>query len=478
MAPKPKKAGKKKTETDSEEVEGNNADQTEWNSLKTEADRLFKLTQKEEHDFNEFQQQREKLNYFWIVEKKRLEDKRAELRNKERELQDLEEKHQVEIKIYKQRLKHLLQEHQNEITHKKTESEMALKMAQDDDREIELDIKNDRRTLNIELKEVELSHEEYVRGLKREQDQKITYLRHEFERKANESQKLFEARAKKTRDQLDRTRKDEIKSIEEKKHVMIDNLMAEHQKTFADIKNYYNDITHNNLDLIKSLKEEVKELEAEERKDETRLHEKFQENKKLSAPLKRMQEDVVRLRSELEEYKSEKSQMRTTKSSLIVIEEENSNVSWEYEVLHQRYEVLVKERDELRAHFMSSIFDVKQKSAFKGLLLEKKLMGVVRIQEEKEAQLNEVLARANLDPSSLGKVHGKVEDVLQLKNAEARKLQSELVRLQALQDQLQIAMFQKMNEYGLSKAELGYVPHKISAKVISQQLAPMIDAPS
>ena len=40
--------------------------------------------------------------------KKELEDKQAELRNKEREHQDLEEKHQIEIKIYKQRLKHLV----------------------------------------------------------------------------------------------------------------------------------------------------------------------------------------------------------------------------------------------------------------------------------------------------------------------------------------------------------------------------------
>lgn len=52
------------------------------------------------------------MSYFWIIEKKRLEDKKAELRNKDRELQDLEEKHQVIIKIYKQRVKHLLFEHQ------------------------------------------------------------------------------------------------------------------------------------------------------------------------------------------------------------------------------------------------------------------------------------------------------------------------------------------------------------------------------
>jgi hypothetical protein len=41
----------------------------------------------------------EKLNYFWIVQKKKIEDLKAALRNKEREEQDVEEKHQVEIKV-------------------------------------------------------------------------------------------------------------------------------------------------------------------------------------------------------------------------------------------------------------------------------------------------------------------------------------------------------------------------------------------
>lgn len=186
----PPKKGKSKKQDDAPESE--TPDSAEWKTLKTQADRLHSLTKKEEHDFNEFQQQREKLNYFWIVEKKKLEDKRAELRNKHRELQDLEEKHQVEVKIYKQRLKHLLHEHQNDITIKKTEAEVALKMAQDDNREQQADVRNERRTLNIALKEIELSHEQYIRGLKREQDQKITFLRHEFERKANEVQKLYE----------------------------------------------------------------------------------------------------------------------------------------------------------------------------------------------------------------------------------------------------------------------------------------------
>jgi growth arrest-specific protein 8 len=458
---------KKKKGDDNAEVVAETPDQAEWKTLKAEADRLHKISKKEEHDFNEFQQQREKLNYFWIVEKKKLEDKRVELRNKDRELQDLEEKHQVEIKIYKQRLKHLLYEHQNEISHKKTETEKALKMAQDDNREGESDIKEDRRALRITVREIEITHEEYLRGLKREQDQKITMLRHEFERRSNEIQKLYEAQMKKTRDGLDKRRKEEIRAIEDKKHIMIEHLMQEHSKAFADIKNYYNDITHNNLDLIKSLKEEVKELESEEQKDKIRLQEKMHENKKLSAPLKKMQEDVIRLRHELDDYRQEKAEMRRVKAALLVVEGGQSSIGWEHETLTQRLSELKKERDELDRNLKASLFEVKQKSAFKGMLLEKKLCALNRVQEEREAQLNEVLSRANLDPTVLGQVKGHVDDILMRKNNETRTYQAEVVRLQGMHDQLLQYTKNKLGEYGLSMSELGYVPKRADARIMN-----------
>ena len=52
---------------------------------------------------------------------------------------------------------------------------------------------------------------------------------------------------------------------------------------------------------------------------------------------------------------------------------------------------LKTERDELRRNFHASVFDVKQKSTFRSLLFEKKLSAMQRIQEEREAQLVEVL---------------------------------------------------------------------------------------
>ena len=55
------------------------------------------------------------------------------------------------------------------------------------------------------------------------------------------------------REDLELRRKVEILEIEERKNNHINELMKKHEKAFGEIKNYYNDITHNNLDLIRSL---------------------------------------------------------------------------------------------------------------------------------------------------------------------------------------------------------------------------------
>ena len=55
------------------------------------------------------------------------------------------------IKIYKQRVKHLLYEHQNEVTSAKTDSEVALKLMQNGNRGREGELKNDKRAMKVRI---------------------------------------------------------------------------------------------------------------------------------------------------------------------------------------------------------------------------------------------------------------------------------------------------------------------------------------
>ena len=63
---------------------------------------------------------------------------------------------------------------------------------------------------------------------------------------------------KEEREILELRRRTEIHEIEERKNGQIHALMKNHEKSFSNIKNYYNDITLNNLALINSLKERLK----------------------------------------------------------------------------------------------------------------------------------------------------------------------------------------------------------------------------
>ena len=61
--------------------------------------RLRDEVDKERAERNFFQLERDKVNSFWEISQRQLEEAKATARNKERELEDTEERHQVEIKV-------------------------------------------------------------------------------------------------------------------------------------------------------------------------------------------------------------------------------------------------------------------------------------------------------------------------------------------------------------------------------------------
>merc|ERR1719271_203571 len=186
--------------------------------MQIQARDLREHCEQEEKSYNEFLQEREKINYFWIVEKKTLMEKQAELRNKERELQDLEERQQIELKMFQQQLKHLRYHQQDEVVELKTDAELALKLQEDHHRVTECEIKKDKRALRVEMKESEVAQEDFIRMLKLEQDQKILDLRQEFDRKARDMQQKYGLKMKTIREDMEKARKKQIQKIEEAKN--------------------------------------------------------------------------------------------------------------------------------------------------------------------------------------------------------------------------------------------------------------------
>lgn len=161
MAPKKKAAGKesgKRAATDAEaaakaDAVDDIADEGYKKALRIEIRQLVAEIEKQENFTGLYNDERLRINYFWLVAKKELEDKQAELRNKEREFQDLEEKHQITIKIMKQKLKHLVFQNLDKLTALKKEQQITLKNSEDEHRIQQRELKQDLRALKVSKKE-------------------------------------------------------------------------------------------------------------------------------------------------------------------------------------------------------------------------------------------------------------------------------------------------------------------------------------
>lgn len=72
----------------------------------------------------------------------------------------------------------------------------------------------------------------------------------------------YEKKCTDLRDQLELRMKVEIHEIEERKNQHINELMINHETAFREMKEYYNDITRENIELIKVHKEKLKDIKT------------------------------------------------------------------------------------------------------------------------------------------------------------------------------------------------------------------------
>ncbi|KAK2894901.1 hypothetical protein Q8A67_012130 [Cirrhinus molitorella] len=478
MSPKRKSSNKPKGKTPTV-VDGLSTDEMSKEQLEEHIVRLREELDREREERNYFQLERDKIHTFWEITKRQLEEKKCELRNRERELEEGEEHHQVEIKVYKQKVKHLLYEQQNMLSELKAESVVSTKLLQKEHADLENKLQKDMCCLKVDIKEQELSSENVIKNLHLKHDEKITVLRNDFARQVQEIEFKYKKRMQKLRQEEELRRKTEIHEIEERKNSHINMLMKNHEKAFRDIRNYFSDIVYKNLDLITSLKEELKEMKRKEEKRNKDMAEVLEENKYLRESPQKAKEEVAELQKRLANYEKDRSALARTRACLKISEREMKELKWVHEVLEQRFTKVQLERDELYMKFSKAIQEVQQKSGFKNLLLECKLTALNDALKKKEAQLGEVLSASNLDPSTFNMVTHKLEEILESKNHTIRDLQYEVARVCKAHNDLLKTSEAKLQAFGIPVEELCFKPlESSSGQSLSQGPAAQVSTPN
>lgn len=202
---------------------------------------------KEREERNYFQLERDKIRTFWEITRTQLDEARAELKNKERATEEAQEENEALLETEKQRIKTLIYEQQSAEATLKAENLVALKAAEEEHAEQELNLCCDKRHLREETKEKVIAAQEELKRAKEKQAQELAVAIQEFDLKAQEVEKKTENKLKETKYEMIVKHRTELAEIEERKNKLLSDLTAHHDRAYTDLKSYYNDITLNNL---------------------------------------------------------------------------------------------------------------------------------------------------------------------------------------------------------------------------------------
>lgn len=332
---------------------------------------------------------------------------------------------ELDIKNVLKQMKHLQYEQQTRIGELRAEFMTQLKTAEEDHGAQEQHLLRDKRELRQLLREKEENVQEQLQQLKLQNGAALTEERNKFERELAEIQEHHDIKFQRYVEESGLRQRTEIEEIEQRKNTQIARLIETHDRSYNELKNYYADITTNNLALISNLKEQMEEFRMRAEKNEKIVAEVSGENKRLVVPLQESKAELMELRKRMENVDRDRTALKRYKKRCEQVEKLLNNQKWETEELKLLLDNTTDERDALKMRFEEAILELQQKTGLKNVLLERKISMLEQETEKRETVLGEVLTVAGLEPQALSI---RVEKLLQMKNERIQELKSELMK--------------------------------------------------
>lgn len=420
---------------------------------------------------NNMQLEKDMVNQFYDITKTEVKQIEAELDNMDRQMEMLERDHKVHIKVHEQKVQNLEYEHKESRRQVGESGDMSVQKEREAHNESVLDMNKEKLDIKRELKDRRLENEEDVKMMRQGFAKSLQKLRDQFESNHRALQEQYEEQVEQLKVDLELNRKVEIHEIEERKNQHINELMLNHQDAFDEIKAYYNDITFDNLNLIKSLRDDIQEMKEREKKNQKKMTFLTQENKDLSEPLANRLEEQREFEEKLKSYTKDKLALKNLKAHFKQLEEKTSEAKQEYRATEEKFRKLEKERDDLYRRFQKAVRETNRRAELgKNAVLEKKLETLTAQLDEKQAQLTEVLTAAHLDPTVVASVTKKLEQVLGAKNRQIKDLQYQVHQCtKAYNDTIRVYE-SKLPALGIDPEEIGFEPIQTATSYMPAKL--------
>jgi len=422
----------------------------------------------------------------------------------ENKMQTMESEHKMEVKMYLQRMKHLELERDNNTNKVMDDGKEAVRIEDEwhqkrieDLKKVKFDSKVDYiKKEDEDGKTVENTKKEYHHNLENDKKEKMNFLAN-TEKRLNEE--VEELKAK-----LELKLKVEIHEIEERKNNHINDLKRNHEASFNELKTFYNDITVENLELIKKQNAEIAQIRDKHQQNAKEINLLKQENKSLEVPLRQARRDRKILQDTLKQYEKDKMSLGNLKVKLVSLKEKLEKLKKDKSGLENKMKKCFDDKDSLSERFKTFANQIKANSQlpnpmagndFEGVeddsrgganavqndrnglinkfnVIANQMKSYVELQNyilagdfekmenelrSKEYELTEIVETSKLDPYYVEKISKEIRGTVDQKNAEIKNLKYLIQHAtKAYNDAIRV-YGAKLEEFGIPPNELGFL---------------------
>ncbi|XP_072301485.1 dynein regulatory complex subunit 4-like [Eucyclogobius newberryi] len=295
MPPKKgKKAEKKKKPV---LIDGLSKDDLTVEQIGDRIQHMQEVLDREREESNYFRLERDKVHDFWDITEKQLNEAKAELKNLDIEQHKTEIKLQLELKMYRYKMRYLLCEYQNTIGELEADSVASKKTFKAEQTILENRLKNDLASLLVNIHQTDI--ETPIMDLMKRHQEEMNHIREISEKKLRDAETKTETKIDGLQLHLANKRKTEVCLVRDNWTVFIVTLMAKDTAIYEEAKAFLQTI-EDKFDVLMELEQTVEKESLNLKKIEKELAQVLKEKHQTTKNLTKIQEDVALIQSKPE----------------------------------------------------------------------------------------------------------------------------------------------------------------------------------
>lgn len=322
---------------------------------------------------NLIQIEKDMIHDFYSNTKKEIQEIESEIKNYDTRMEELDDAHSVEIKVYMQKVKHLEYEHKNDCDKVQLGAEKSMKVEHDDHVNTEKKLRKEKEQLKEEYKEIDSANIQHVIDTDRMLDQNLNEVKQHLDIQKEGLIQKYDHKLEKLKEELELRLKVEIHEIEERKNQHINDLMQNHEHAFREMKEYYNDITRENLELIRLHREKLQDINSTIDGNQKAVDEIRIQNENLKKPLAKAIDELDTLRRQMASFAKDEMALSNANARLVVLKKQVIEMKREKVALEEKYKRMEREKEDMYKKFEVAIEQPQSKSEYKNKVLDDKL---------------------------------------------------------------------------------------------------------